>query len=107
MKIIDSDTRKEIGEMEYHRFELGARFRIPTEKQTFYFQVMGQDPSAVYVKPLTREEYNMTETPEPIQAWVKQQTDLSPVERDEFAADLEGYFRKRKARIQSENLGGE
>lgn len=46
-------------------------------------------------------------TPEPIKEWVRQQTDLSPAERNELAADLEGYFRKRQARIQSEKLGGE
>lgn len=43
-------------------------------------------------------------TPEPIREWIQQQTDLSPKEQDELAADLEGYFRKRKARIEQEKL---
>ncbi|WP_309479433.1 hypothetical protein [Brevibacillus agri] len=43
-------------------------------------------------------------TPKPIKEWIQQQTDLSPTERDELAADMEGYFRQRKARIEYEKL---
>ncbi|MCM3144351.1 hypothetical protein [Brevibacillus sp. MER 51] len=103
MKIIDYVTKQEIGEMEDHTFEPGGKFRIPTPIKTFYFQVMSQDSSAVFVKPLTKEEYNMA-TPEPIQAWVDQQTDLTQTERDELAEDLENYFVQRRKRIEQEKL---
>lgn len=49
-------------------------------------------------------EDNMPATPEPIREWIRQQTDLSPAERDELAADMEGYFKQRKARIEYEKL---
>ncbi|MBY0052298.1 hypothetical protein H7K32_11505 [Brevibacillus agri] len=45
-------------------------------------------------------EDNMPTTPEPIREWIRQQTDLSPAERDELAADMEGYFKQRKERIR-------
>lgn len=69
---------------------------------------------ALFPKELIKEEFlnpaeeqrgsNERLTPEPIQEWVRQQTDLPPAERDELAEDLENYFVQRRNRIEQEKL---
>ncbi|GED55844.1 hypothetical protein NDK47_24160 [Brevibacillus ruminantium] len=57
MKIIDYDTRQEIGEMEHHNFEPGAKFRIPFPDKSLYFRIMAIQVGAIHVRTLTAEEY--------------------------------------------------